>query len=100
LNRIVRSALECWLVERENKLYGLSKCPAIFISNQGKRLSPATIDFLVARLGWTGRLELSSQVLRDTFLTNIAPKKKNSFLSARLDAELLPGWPEKIAEFR
>jgi integrase/recombinase XerD len=69
LDEVTRKALLDWLTERAANLTCQSELP-LFLNSQGKRLGIAGIDFLIRSIGWSARVDLSSQILRRTFLVN------------------------------
>lgn len=70
LNQKVRDALIAWLAERRTK-FGESSGDPLFVNPQGTRLSPASIDRIVRKIGRSVGLDLSSHVLRHSCLTNL-----------------------------
>jgi site-specific recombinase XerC len=83
LNAETREAIRCWLIERGKYLESDDEM-ALFVSNRGKRLSTASIDYIVRRLGWSAYLVVSAQVLRDTFLTKLAQSSRDPLLLSRI----------------
>ena len=71
LNSQVTEALREWLVDRNKKFESTKSDTALFLNPQGKRLSTASIDLIVRKIGQSCGLELSAHVLRHTCLTNL-----------------------------
>lgn len=71
LNSEATEALRDWLLERNKKSESLEIDNALFLNPQGKRLSTASVDLIVRKIGQSCGLELSSHVLRHTCLTNL-----------------------------
>lgn len=66
----VADSLSEWLVERERS-FGQSFEPALFLNPRGRRISCAGIDLIVRKIGRLVRLNLSAQVLRNTYWQNL-----------------------------
>lgn len=71
LNTEVKEALQDWLVERNKKFQDRSTGEAFFLNPQGKRLSTASLDLIIRKIGQSCNVELSAHVLRHTCLTNL-----------------------------
>jgi site-specific recombinase XerD len=63
--------LRNWIGERRAKFGEAHSDSALFVNQNGARLTCAGIDYIVRKLGWSARLELSAQVLRHTCLTKL-----------------------------
>lgn len=66
-----REAVREWLLERSTKFENKSVDDALFLNPQGKRLSTASLDLIVRKIGQSCGLDLSAHVLRHTCLTNL-----------------------------
>lgn len=68
-------ALKAWLDERTSKFEDNDKfkkiSEALFLNPQGQRLSTASVDLIVRKVGKACGLDLSAHVLRHTCLTNL-----------------------------
>jgi len=71
LNAEAREALREWLHERNQKFDGKKIDEALFLNPQGKRLTTASLDLIVRKIGQGCGLMLSAHVLRHTCLTNL-----------------------------
>ncbi len=71
LNAEVREALREWIVERNQKFDEKKVDSALFLNPQGKRLSTASLDLIVRKIGQSCGVFLSAHVLRHTCLTNL-----------------------------
>jgi len=71
LNSDAREAVREWLLERSTKFENKSVDDALFLNPQGKRLSTASLDLIVRKIGQSCGLDLSAHVLRHTCLTNL-----------------------------
>lgn len=83
LNVTVGAVLQEWLIERKNRLVGSSE-EALFLNQEGKRISSAGLDLIVRKIGIHARLVLSAQRLRDTCLARLAQNSKDISLVTRL----------------
>lgn len=71
LNVEARDALREWLHDRNQKFEGKRTDEALFLNPQGKRLTTASLDLIVRKVGQSCGLVLSAHVLRHTCLTNL-----------------------------
>lgn len=71
LNTEATESLRDWLIERNKKFDSKQTEDALFLNPQGRRLSTASIDLIVRKIGESCGLELSAHVLRHTCLTNL-----------------------------
>lgn len=71
LNSDAREAVREWLLERNKKFENKIVDDALFLNPQGKRLSTASLDLIVRKIGQSCGLDLSAHVLRHTCLTNL-----------------------------
>ena len=71
LNSEVKEALQDWLAERNTKFQDKITDDAFFLNPQGKRLSTASLDLIIRKIGQSCSVELSAHVLRHTCLTNL-----------------------------
>jgi integrase/recombinase XerC len=83
LDEATRSALFAWLIQRERKAVESAE-QALFVNNSGQRMSTQGLDLIVRKVGIHARLNLSAQVLRDTFLTEVARQSNDAFLVAKI----------------
>lgn len=83
-------AIHSWLAERTEKfeegkkLQGKEIDPALFLNPQGKRMSTASLDLIVRKIGKTCGLQLSAHVLRHTCLTNLVRNGNDLVLVAEI----------------
>ena len=71
LNDTATEALRDWFLERSTKFESKKIDDALFLNPQGKRLSTASIDLIIRKIGQSCGLELSAHLLRHTCLTNL-----------------------------
>ena len=71
LNTDAREALREWVKERTEKFEGRDVEEALFLNPQGKRLSTASLDLIVRKIGESCGLGISAHLLRHTCLTNL-----------------------------
>lgn len=71
LNTEAREALREWLYERTKKFEGTEVDDALFLNPQGGRLSTASLDLIIRKIGQSCGLSVSAHVLRHTCLTNL-----------------------------
>lgn len=83
LEEPIRGALLAWLFHRNRRFPNLRE-EALFINSQRKRFSTSGLDLIVRKVGIRARLVLSAQLLRDTFLTELAKKHNDAFLIAKI----------------
>ena len=79
-----RISLRDWIQERTNKFEGKETDEALFLNPQGRRLSTASLDLIVRKIGESCGLSLSAHVLRHTFLTNLIRKGNDLVLVAEI----------------
>jgi site-specific recombinase XerD len=79
---IARQMLAPWVTARRNM--SRSTTDALFISNTGDRIHANTVRCFVARIGDEAGLELSPQVLRNTFVANVIGKVTDGELARSL----------------
>jgi site-specific recombinase XerD len=83
LDEATRGALMAWLIERERK--GVQPTEqALFVNSSGQRISTQGLDLIVRKIGVKARINLSAQVLRDTFLTELARQSNDAFFVAKI----------------
>src|SRR5262249_12489924 len=83
LDQVAQSALLAWLDERNrNKVQ--STIPALFVNNLGRRMSNQGLDLIIRKIGLKAHFVLSAQVLRDTFLTELARQSTDAILVAKI----------------
>ena len=83
LNQKVREALSSWLAERRQK-FGESARSPLFVNPQGGRMSIASLDRIVRKIGRTVGLELSAHILRHSCLTNLVRQGNDLVLVAEI----------------
>lgn len=71
LNVEAREAIREWLRERNQKFDGKKIEEALFLNPQGKRLTTASLDLIVRKIGQSCGLIVSAHTLRHTCLTNL-----------------------------
>jgi site-specific recombinase XerC len=69
LNAQARAAIGAWLVERS--VWRGSETGALLLSRRGLRLSVRAVDLVVRTCGRSAGLQVSTQVLRHTFVDNL-----------------------------
>ncbi len=85
-----RDAVKTWMDERQKKFEENEKfsdkdvSEALFLNPQGKRLSTASIDSIVRKIGQSCGLELSAHILRHSCLTNLVRNGNNLVLVAEI----------------
>lgn len=90
LHADARDAIKSWLIERIKKFAEGDKFKknkiddALFLNPQGKRLSTASLDLIVRKIGKTCGMELSAHVLRHTCLTNLVRNGNDLILVAEI----------------
>jgi len=77
-------ALSKWIIERGKKLKNKSSESALFVNPQGKRLSTASLDLIIRKIGRDCGIELSAHVLRHTFLTTLVRSRNDLVLVAEI----------------
>lgn len=83
LDEQTRFALQKWLVERHQIVSNKNE-DALFVNSKGQRMSSQGLDLIVRKIGISARLVVSSQVLRDSFLTELAQATNDAFLVAEI----------------
>lgn len=84
------AAVKLWLEERTKKFEDNVKfdasnlSDALFLNPQGKRLSTASIDLIVRKMGESCGLQLSAHVLRHSCLTNLVRNGNDLVLVAEI----------------
>jgi site-specific recombinase XerD len=71
LNAEAREALSKWISERNEKFENKNTDDALFLNPQGKRLTTASLDLIVRKIGQSCGVPISAHVLRHTCLTNL-----------------------------
>jgi len=71
LNTEAREAIREWLYERTKKFEDTEVDDALFLNPQGGRLSTASLDLIIRKIGQSCGLSVSAHVLRHTCLTNL-----------------------------
>ncbi len=71
LNSEACDAIQAWLQDRAKKFEGRETDCALFINQQGRRMSTSALDLIVRKIGQDAGVELSAHVLRHTLLTNL-----------------------------
>jgi len=90
LHREARDALKAWLYERSEKFEESEKFnskqidDALFLNPQGKRLSTASLDLIVRKIGHDCGFELSAHRLRHSCLTNLVRAGNDLVLVAEI----------------
>jgi len=80
----VCEALRQWLADRKTRYEGRDTEAALFLNPQGKRMSTASIDLIVRKVGEACGLALSAHMLRHTLLTNLVRKGNDLILVAEI----------------
>jgi site-specific recombinase XerC len=83
LDEPARKAMLAWLVERSRR-FATTSNQALIVNPKGQRISTAGLDLIVRKLGIRSHCVLSAQVLRDTFLTELAQKSKDALQVAEV----------------
>ena len=90
LHADARDAIKAWLIERTKKFDEGEKFKrikiddALFLNPQGRRLSTASIDLIVRKIGKSCGLDLSAHVLRHSCLTNLVRNGNDLILVAEI----------------
>jgi integrase/recombinase XerC len=71
LNSDSCAAIQAWLQERDKGFDGKETDQALFINQQGCRMSTSALDLIVRKVGQDAGMELSAHVLCHTLLTNL-----------------------------
>lgn len=77
-------AVACWLVNRTEKFKDKNIENALFVNPQGRRMSTASLDLIVRKIGRDCGLSLSAHILRHTFLTNLVRGKNDLVLVSEM----------------
>ena len=83
LDETTRKAVLAWLIER-SETFPDNSDKALFVNSKGQRLSHSAVDLIVRKIGIRAGLVLSAQVLRDTYLADLAQKTQDIFLVAAI----------------
>lgn len=84
LNSEAAEAIAEWLTDREKRFADKATDPALFLNPQGKRMSTASLDLIVRKVGQFCGLTLSCHVLRHTLLTNLVRNGNDLMLVAEI----------------
>jgi integrase/recombinase XerC len=84
LNAEASAALREWLADRQIKYEGKGNESALFLNPQGKRISTASLDLIVRKVGQACGLALSAHILRHTLLTNLVRNGNDLILVAEI----------------
>lgn len=84
LNSEVCEALREWLRDRNARFAGKTTDDALFLNPQGRRISTASLDLIVRKVGHACGLILSAHVLRHTLLTNLVRNGSDLILVAEI----------------
>lgn len=78
------AAIQAWLQERAKKFDRKETEQALFINQQGRRISTSALDLIVRKVGQDAGIELSAHVLRHTLLTNLVRNGNDLVLVAEI----------------
>lgn len=84
LNKKASEPIAEWLSDREKRFADKETDPALFLNPQGKRMSTASLDLIVRKVGQACGLTLSCHVLRHTLLTNLVRNGNDLMLVAEI----------------
>lgn len=84
LNCEASEAIQTWLQERAKKFDGKESDSALFINQQGGRMSTSALDLIVRKIGQLTGIELSAHVLRHTLLTSLVRNGNDLLLVAEI----------------
>ena len=84
LNSEAAESIAEWLKDREKRFADKATDPALFLNPQGKRMSTASLDLIVRKVGQFCGLTLSCHVLRHTLLTNLVRNGNDLMLVAEI----------------
>ena len=84
LNSEAAESIAEWLKDREKRFADKEKDSALFLNPQGKRMSTASLDLIVRKVGQFCGLTLSCHVLRHTLLTNLVRNGNDLMLVAEI----------------
>lgn len=83
LDESVNEALLARLITRQSEVRTNDET-ALFVNSRGERMSCQGMDLIIRKIGISSGLLVSAQVLRDTFLTDLAMKSKDAFRVAEI----------------
>lgn len=83
LNHKARDAVLDWLADRRKKWAESGDAP-LFVNPQGGRMTAASVDRIVRKIGKSVGIELSAHILRHSCLTNLVRKGSDLVLVAEL----------------
>lgn len=84
LNEEAAEALQEWLADRQRRFDGKQTDMALFLNPQGRRMSTASLDLIVRKVGHACGLALSPHKLRHTLLTNLVRNGNDLILVAEI----------------
>jgi integrase/recombinase XerC len=84
LNTEAAEAVRLWLKDRSTKYAEKETDTALFLNPQGKRISTASLDLIVRKVGQACGLSLSAHILRHTLLTNLVRNGNDLVLVAEI----------------
>ncbi|MBX9721351.1 MAG: tyrosine-type recombinase/integrase [Candidatus Obscuribacterales bacterium] len=84
LNGEACEAIQAWLQERAENFNGNETDSALFINQQGRRMSTSALDLIVRKVGLDAGVELSAHVLRHTLLTALVRNGNDLVLFAEI----------------
>lgn len=84
LNGDACAAIQAWLQERAKKFDGKETDQALFLNQQGGRMSTSALDLIVRKVGQNVGIELSAHILRHSCLTNLVRGGNDSVLVAEI----------------
>lgn len=84
LNGDACEAIQAWLQERAKRFDGKKTDSALFINQQGGRMSTSALDLIVRKVGQDAGIELSAHVLRHTLLTALVRNGNDLVLVAEI----------------
>jgi integrase/recombinase XerC len=84
LNTQAADAVLEWLKDRQTRYEGKPTDEALFLNPQGTRMSTASLDLIVRKVGHACGLQLSCHVLRHTLLTNLVRNGNDLILVAEI----------------
>ncbi len=84
LNEEAAEAVQEWLMDRGTRFDGKPTDMALFLNPQGRRMSTASLDLIVRKVGHACGLALSPHTLRHTLLTNLVRNGNDLILVAEI----------------
>ncbi|OPZ83835.1 MAG: Tyrosine recombinase XerC [bacterium ADurb.Bin425] len=84
LNGEACEAIQAWLQERAKRFDSKETDPALFINQQGRRMSTSALDLIVRKVGQDAGIELSAHILRHTLLTALVRNGNDLVLVAEI----------------